>query len=276
MVGAAVSVDGQGGDWDRALALIEAGADFLFLNTGAAANNDAKQFIMKLKAEYPSIDVAAGPVVACREAKFLCDAGVDAVVVGSQATSLGAGGECNNFGRPEATATFEISRYVSLNYSLPSIAQGGLRNPGQILKALGLGASCVMLDDILAAAAEAPGRELLRAGACARLVQGAEAAVAVQASKSRHDSNRPAELISANASSAMVNKGNVNTLAPYIASALRNGFCDLGTRSMPELHAALQGGQLRMECRSFFGQKQAENRALTEQRSRLQYVQLPA
>merc|ERR1712028_252935 len=96
-------------------------------------------------------------------------------------------------------------------------------------------------------------------------------------SKSRHnDSNRLAELAAANPSSAMGSKGNVNTLAPYIASALRNGFCDLGTRSMSELHGALQNGQLKMELRSFFGQKQAENRALTEQRSRLQYVQFPA
>lgn len=276
MVGAAVSVDGQG-DWERAMALIEAGADFLFLDTLAATNGKEHEFIARLKAEVPQIDIAAGPVSACREAKFMCDAGVDAVVVGSSASSLGAGGECNSVGRPEATATFQVARYVSQNYGLPVIAQGGLRNPGQVLKALGLGASAVMLDELLTAAWQAPGRDTQRAGACARLAtQGSENTVAVQGATGRHDSHRLSEVTCESANIAVVSKGTVRDLVPYIASGLRNGFCDLNTRSVPDLHKALMDGELRLEIRSFFGQKQAELRALSQQRSLPQYVQLSA
>jgi IMP dehydrogenase len=220
MVGAAVSADGIG-DWERAVAVVEAGADLVYVNTAASGSSSKFDFIARLKAQYPHIDVAAGPVSACREAKSLCDAGVDAVVIGSPATSLGSGGEGGGFGRPEATAVYEVSRYVSLNYGLPTIAQGGLRNSGQILKALGLGASAVLLDDLFAASQE------------------------------------------------------VSSLAPYIASALRNGLCDLGLKSVPDLHRALSNAELRMECRSSFSEKRAELKSLATQQSQFPYIQSP-
>lgn len=276
VVGAGVSpVDDA--DWDRVLAVIEAGADMIYVDTGGSKNSYELDFIRRLKEEYPSVDVLAGPVTACREAKFLCDAGVDAVVVGSSASSLEAGGECNNFGRPEATATFEVSRYVSLHYGIPTVSVGGLRNPGQILKALGLGANAVMLDDLLAAALEAPGGQLLRAGAIARLVRVPEPVPAVQPRDMRPGAEDLPKTKEESANVAMVGKGSVRTIAPYIASGLCNGLSDLGIASMPDLHKALMDGRLRMECRSFFGQKQAELRALDAQRSRQQYIQpLPA
>lgn len=217
LVGAAVSADREDA-WERALALIEAGADLVYFNTAGSGSSCELELIARLKAEFPQIEVVAGPVTACREAKFLCDAGADAVVVGAS-SSIGLGGECQSVGRPEATATLEIARYVLLNYGLPTIAQGSLRNSGQILKALGLGASAVMLDELLGSALQ------------------------------------------------------VRELVPYIASALRNGLCDLGIQNMPELHRALLDGGLKMECRSFFGQKQAEQRARDLQSSCLQYVQ---
>lgn len=276
VVGAAVC-PGSEAEWERAVAVIEAGADMIYVDTGGSKNSDELDFIKRLKAEYPAVDVMAGPCCACREAKFLCDAGVDAIVVGSSESSLEAGGECNSFGRPEATATFEVSRYVSLHYGIPTVSIGGLRNAGQILKALSLGANAVMLDDLLAAALEAPGGQLLRAGAIAKLVRTPESVPALQRPEAKPGGNSDQKMKQQSVNAVMVGKGSVRDIVPYIASGLRNGLCDMGLSSMPDLHKALMDGRLRMECRSFFGQKQAENRALAAQRSRQQYIQpLPA
>jgi IMP dehydrogenase len=276
MVGAAVSIDEQT-DWDRTMALIEAGADLVYLDTSSARNSYECEFIKRLKAEYPQVDVVAGPVCSCREAKCLGDVGVDAIVVGSSSSSVIFGDECSNVGRPEATGTFQISRYVTLNYGIPTIAQGGLRNAGHILKALGLGASAVFLDELLSASLEAPSREFLQAGVCARLGGGSAAVTAVQSAKARHDPTGIAQLTTQTATGAVITKGSVCALAPYIASGLRNGFYDLGIRSMPDLHRSLLEGTLKMERRSFFGQKQAERLAFTAQCTRMQYIQpLPA
>jgi len=100
MVGAAVSADGIG-DWERAVAVVEAGADLVYVNTAASGSSSKFDFIARLKAQYPHIDVAAGPVSACREAKSLCDAGVDAVVIGYRQHHLAAAVKAVALGDPK-------------------------------------------------------------------------------------------------------------------------------------------------------------------------------
>lgn len=266
-VGAAINPDGQG-DWERAEELIKAGADILCLDTTCSQDSYELKFISRLKDEYPAVDIVAGPVSACREAKYLCDAGVDGVIVGSPSSSMGMGLECRNFGRPEATATFEIARYVALNYGLPTIAVGNLRNPGQIFKAFGLGASAVMLDDFFTGADEASGSCTMRHGTCVKLMHGADAISAVVGGTEDRT-----QLRYQTANDAIVGKGSVHALAAHVAASLRNGLCDLGIQSIPSLHKALYDGDLKMESRGFFGQKQEELQALKAQRSRCQYIE---
>jgi len=269
-VGAAVCPGGQG-DWERAEELIRAGADILCLDISCSHDGGELKFITRLKEEYPAVDIVAGPVSACREAKYLCDAGVDAVLAGSPSSSMGVGLECRNFGRPEATATFEIARYVALNYSLPTIAIGGLRNSGQILKALGLGSSVVMLDEFLAGTKEASGSDIMRHGACVKLMHGDAVPAVLGAGTEYNRSSIHLRYQSAN--EGIVGKGSVHALAAHVAASLRNGLCDLGIQSIPNLHKALYDGDLKMESRGFFGQKQEELRALTVHRARYQYIE---
>lgn len=271
-VGAAVCPD-KNGDWERALKLITAGVDILCLETSCSHANYEFEFISRLKDEYPAVDIMAGPVSACREAKYLCDAGVDVVLVGSPSASMGVGLESRNFGRPEATATFEVARYVNLNYHLAAVATGGLRNSGQILKAIGLGASAVMLDEFLAGVKEASGGETMRRGNCVKLLPGADAVPAVREAGTEHNRNNVFQLRYHNASEAIISKGSVHSLVKHVDTSLRNGFCDLGLQCIADLHKALYEGDLKMESRGFFGQKQEELRALAIQRARYQYVE---
>jgi IMP dehydrogenase len=273
-VGAAICPEGdQASDNERVEELFKAGIDIVCIDTTCCHQSYELKFIEEIKEQFPTLDIVAGPVSSCREAKHLCDAGVDVVLAGPPSASKGAGFECRNFGRPEATTTFEIARYVTLNYSLPTISVGGLRNPGQILKALGLGASAVMLDEFLAGAKEASGSDIMVRGSCAKLLHGADDASTVLGAGSDHNIGNVYQLRYQSANEAIVGKGSVHALAAYVEASLRNGLCDLGLQDLLSLHKALYDGDLKMESRGFFTQKQEELRALALQRARHQYVE---
>jgi len=271
LCGAAVDAGGEG-DWGRAVSLVEAGADVLYLDTFGAKNGFELDFIQRIKAEYPSIDVIAGPVTTCREAKWLCDAGVDSVCIGCGSLVPTASGDMSTVGRPEATAVFELSRYVTLNYGVPTIALGGIRDPGQILKALCLGAASVVLDDLLAGCEEAPGATVLHQGACARLHHNGELHPAMA-----HRLPGKAEVSKHKVSPVYMNnpvmiKGSVEALLPYLVRCVQNGMQDIGIATVPKLHEALNDSTLRLECRSAFALQVTEANKQKLQHSEQPYV----
>jgi len=145
LVGAAVSA-GVKDDFNRAKVLIEAGAMVLYVDIASCEKDYHTDFIKRLKQEYPSIDIIVGKVASCRHVKRCCEAGADAVVIGS------ADGDAKlptSDALADASTVFELAKYARLNYGVPAIAEGSLLSPGQVLKALCLGACAV-----------APGRSL--------------------------------------------------------------------------------------------------------------------
>lgn len=221
LVGATVAE----GEWDRARELVLAGADVLCVDAGTGSGDRQQELIRQLKAAYPALEVVAGPVASCREAKRLLDAGADGLLAGCAAPP---GGSSGSGAGPDATAVYEVARYARLLYDRPVLAApaGGARGAADALKALGLGASAVALGTLLAGTEEAAGK--LRAEA-SRAVGGPEALRGGCAAGSR---------------------GPANALMQHLTHGVKCGMQDLGIRSLPELHAALACGDLRMECRA--------------------------
>ncbi|CAE7616882.1 unnamed protein product [Symbiodinium pilosum] len=158
LVGAAVPALPDGSqDWPRASALAEAGANVLYLFGDGV--DEQLSLIKRLKADYPSVDILAGPATSVREARRLVEAGADGIVAGS---GNDAGADPISapiavaVGRGEATMVYEVAYYVTRNYKLP-VAAAGVRSASQALVAMGLGASAVMLREPLAGMDEAPG-----------------------------------------------------------------------------------------------------------------------
>lgn len=100
--------------------------------------------VKKLKKEFPNIHILSGNVVHPEDCIQLIDAGVSMLRIGYSAASINDGKNMFGTGRSQANAIYECAKVVK-KYSIPLIADGGLKNSGDIALAFALGADCVML-----------------------------------------------------------------------------------------------------------------------------------
>uniref|UniRef100_A0A7S1SA44 CBS domain-containing protein n=1 Tax=Alexandrium catenella TaxID=2925 RepID=A0A7S1SA44_ALECA len=236
------------GPFDRACALAEAGADVILVDPSEASNDGQLKLIQYLKENYPKLDIIAGPVVSCREAKRIIEAGADGIVIG------GGLPQAAGYGRAEATALFEVSRYVRENYAGTSVISGGtIRNAGHVLKALCLGASTVMIGEPFAGTDEAPGRSFVCDGQLVKLhnprenglqaMRHAMAPGGLIGSRSRHST----AVITRALGEPIPSRGSVRSLAHYLMQGVQHGMRDLGLQTIPDLHKALDNADLLLE-----------------------------
>ncbi|HOX84899.1 MAG TPA: IMP dehydrogenase [bacterium] len=161
MVGAAVGVAHD--TKERARALINAGADVLAVDTAHGHSQGVLSTIELLKKEFPDVELIAGNVATAEGVVDLIDAGVDAVKVG-----IGPGSICTTrvvagVGVPQLTAIMQCAE-VCAKHDIPLIADGGVKQTGDIAKALAAGADTVMLGNMLAGTEESPGETVLYEG----------------------------------------------------------------------------------------------------------------
>jgi IMP dehydrogenase len=248
MCGAAVAVNERiPDDIERARRLIGAGADVIVLDSDQGDSVYQIDFLKKLKTEFPNVDVIAGNVLSCRQAKALCDAGADAIKIGPGAHAVSSTGDGFAVGRPQATAVYEIAKYTRDNYGVPTIADGPIANPGQMTKALALGASTIMIGYLFSGTQEAPGNYYYDNGTRVKVCRGSRSMQAI----SREKNIAPLAV-----SGAVIDKGSVKDSVPYMLQSIRNGIYEMGFKSISEVHNGLHMGQVRMECRSAAAQKE--------------------
>jgi IMP dehydrogenase len=159
-VGAAVGVGPDA--IERAQALAEAGADVLVVDTAHGHSRGVIEMVRKVK-NAVSLEVIAGNIATAEAARALLDAGADAVKSG-----VGPGGICTTrvvagVGVPQITAVHEAAA-VAADEGVPVIGDGGITSSGDIAKAIGAGADCVMLGSMLAGTDEAPGEVIIAQG----------------------------------------------------------------------------------------------------------------
>lgn len=155
IVGAAVGVTKD--SLDRANALVDAHADVLVVDTAHGHSSGVISTVKLIKKELGDrVQVVAGNVATARAVQELIDAGVDAVKVG-----IGPGSICTTrviagVGVPQITAIMQCAE-VCAKHNVPLIADGGVKQTGDIAKAIVAGADCVMLGNMLAGTEESPG-----------------------------------------------------------------------------------------------------------------------
>jgi IMP dehydrogenase len=143
----------------RAGLLVDAGVDFLVVDTAHGHARAVLDTIASIKASFP-VDVIGGNVATSDGTRALIDAGADAVKVG-----VGPGATCTTrivagVGIPQITAIFDCAR-VARAAGVPVIGDGGFLSSGDIAKAIAVGADTVMLGRLFAGADETPGELLL-------------------------------------------------------------------------------------------------------------------
>ncbi|MEM1115793.1 MAG: IMP dehydrogenase [Bacteroidota bacterium] len=161
LVGAAVGVTPD--TFERVAALTEAGADFVVVDTAHGHSEGVLRTVERVKADFDGLDVVAGNVATARGTEDLILAGADAVKVG-----IGPGSICTTrvvagVGVPQLTAVLHCAE-AAARYDVPVIADGGVKQTGDIPKALAAGASTVMIGGLFAGVDEAPGETVLYEG----------------------------------------------------------------------------------------------------------------
>ena len=160
-VAAGVGVTGDA--LERVDALVEAGVDAIVIDTAHGHSAGVVEVLKKVKAKYPNLDVVVGNIATGEAAKYLVDAGADAVKVG-----IGPGSICTTrvvagIGMPQLSAVYDVAKALK-GTGVPLIADGGIRYSGDIVKAIAAGGYSVMLGGLLAGVEESPGETIIYNG----------------------------------------------------------------------------------------------------------------
>jgi IMP dehydrogenase len=162
---------GANGDYlERAHELVWAGANIILIDVAHGYHKFVIDALHNLKKNLPShVDVIAGNVATGGAALRLQDAGADAIRVGIGGGSLCTTRVKTGFGVPNVTSLQDCAHTVSV----PVIACGGIRNSGDIAKALAVGADSVILGSLIAGTKEAPGPMIEKANGLYKRYRGA-------------------------------------------------------------------------------------------------------
>lgn len=249
LVGAAVGTRDTDKDRVRALRDI-ARVDVVVLDSSQGDSTFQVEMLNHIKREHPGLDVICGNVVTSWQARRLIEAGADGLRVGMGSGSICTTQEVCAVGRGQATAVYQTSRMASA-LGVPIIADGGVQNSGHVVKALALGASAVMCGSMFAGTKEAPGDFITVSGVRVKKYRGMGSLEAMtKGSEVRYHSDTQSLKIAQGVSGTVRDKGSVRHNIPYLVQAVKQGFQDLGAKSIPEAHAALYGGAQRLETRT--------------------------
>ncbi|MCH2205110.1 MAG: IMP dehydrogenase [Lentisphaerales bacterium] len=226
-------------DYDRSAALVEAGVDALVIDTAHGHSKGVIETVKELKKKYSSVDVIAGNVGTGEGAKALLDAGVDAVKVG-----IGPGSICTTrvvagVGVPQITAVYEAAKAVQ--GEIPIIADGGIKQSGDVAKAVAVGASTVMVGSLLAATEESPGEKIIHQGRRFVIYRGMGSLEAMKKGKgsrerySQGDIEDSSKLIPQGIEGRVPFRGTAESVLHQYAGGLRFSLGYCGTKTIPQL-----------------------------------------
>ncbi|MGH7987834.1 MAG: IMP dehydrogenase [Candidatus Binataceae bacterium] len=168
-VGAAIGVGLE--REERVAALKRAGADVLCIDTAHGHSRNVIDALKATRRECPELEVIAGAVATGEGARALIDAGADALRVGMGPGSICTTRVVSGVGVPQMTAIMDCVA-VAEPLNIPVMADGGIRFSGDITKALGAGASTVMIGSLFAGTEESPGETILYQGRTYKLYRG--------------------------------------------------------------------------------------------------------
>lgn len=233
-VGAAVGV--KPGEFKRAAGLIQADVDVLVLDIAHGHSDNALEMLKHLRAEFDDgVKIIAGNVATPDGVHELVDAGADAVKVGVGPGSICITRVVTGFGVPQLTAVSECAR-VAREIGIPIIADGGIRNSGDMAKALAAGAHSVMIGSMFAGTRESPGHVVNKQGRRYKVTRGM-ASVEATMKRPDTDSDRDWNQIVAEGVEAMVPyRGSVVEVLHQLVGGLRSGMSYAGGFTLEELH----------------------------------------
>ncbi len=216
---------------ERTEALLGARADVIVIDTAHGHSEGVLRTIRRLREAFPHMQLIAGNVATAAATEALIDAGVSAVKVG-----IGPGSICTTriiagIGVPQITAVYDCARAASRR-GIPIIADGGIQYSGDIAKAIGAGASTVMLGNLLAGTEEGPGETIIYQGKTYKSYRGMGSLGAMNAgSKDRYFQTDSKKLVPEGIEGQIPYRGHVSDVIFQLIGGLRAamGYCGAST-----------------------------------------------
>lgn len=226
--------------FERAEALLEAGADAIVIDTAHGHSAGVLRKIKEIRDHFPEATLIAGNVATGDATRALFDAGVDVVKVG-----IGPGSICTTrvvagVGVPQITAIYDAAT-AAREYHKPIIADGGIKYSGDVVKALAAGGDAVMLGSMLSGTTEAPGDIFEDNGKKYKRYRGMGSVGAMAQAHGSSDRyfqggvNEANKLVPEGVEARVEYKGDVSDVVFQIDGGLRSGMGYCGAANIPEL-----------------------------------------
>jgi IMP dehydrogenase len=235
-VGAAVGVTVD--TVDRVAALLKAGVDLIVVDTAHGHSRGVIEMVRTIRRRFPRLDLIAGNVGTAEATRDLIRAGADAVKVG-----IGPGSICTTrvvagVGVPQVTAIFECSKAAARS-NTPVIADGGIKQTGDIAKAIAAGADAVMIGGLFAGVDESPGEMVLYEGRSYKYYRGMGSLEAMKhGSRDRYFQDAEddiAKLVPEGIEGRVPHKGPLGDTMYQMVGGLRAAMGYCGTKNIAEL-----------------------------------------
>lgn len=247
LVAAAVGVTSD--TFDRAEALLNAGADAIVIDTAHGHSAGVLRKIAEIREHFPEATLIAGNVATGEGARALYDAGVDVVKVG-----IGPGSICTTrvvagVGVPQITAIYDAAS-LAQEYGKTIIADGGIKYSGDIVKALAAGGNAVMLGSMFSGTTEAPGEIFEDNGKRYKSYRGMGSMAAMSQSHGSSDRyfqggvNEANKLVPEGIEARVEYKGDVTDIIFQLIGGLRSGMGYVGAPDIATLISSAQFVQI--------------------------------
>ena len=225
---------------DRVEALLAAKTDVFVIDTAHGHSEGVLKTIRMIRDAFPQLQLIAGNVATGAATEALIEAGASAVKVG-----IGPGSICTTriiagIGVPQITAVYDCAQ-AAQKYGVPIIADGGIQYSGDIAKAIGAGASCVMLGNLLAGTEESPGETIIYQGKNYKSYRGMGSLGAMQAgSKDRYFQEGAKKLVPEGIEGQIPYRGHVSDVIFQLIGGLR---ASMGYCGAPDIKAMIENTQ---------------------------------
>jgi len=234
-VAAATTVGDLG--FSRSESLIDAGVDLLVVDTAHGHAIGVLDAVERVKRAYPDTQVIAGNVATAEATKSLIDVGADGVKVG-----IGPGSICTTrmvagVGVPQLTAIMDCVKEAKIS-NIPIIADGGIKFSGDFAKAIGAGASCVMVGSLMAGTDECPGEIVLYQGRSFKSYRGMGSIPAMARGSADRYFQQDAEtdkLVPEGVEGQVLYKGSASSVIHQLVGGLRASMGYLGVKTIEEM-----------------------------------------
>lgn len=238
LVGAAVGIAAN--TLERVAALVDAKVDVVTIDTAHGHSKNVIDVVKKIRAKYPNLPIIAGNVATADATEALIDAGADVVKVG-----IGPGSICTTrivagIGVPQLTAIIDCAERAD-KLGKRIIADGGIKYSGDITKALGGGASAVMIGSLFAGTLESPGEIEIYQGRSFKVYRGMGSLSAMaNGSKDRYFQENARKLVPEGVEGRVPYRGPVSEIIFQMCGGIRSGMGYCGMKTIDDLRTKSQ------------------------------------